>query len=161
MGFIFALGIIGLVIYSIVTAVAKSEANASAQPARARLVQAVRTRAMVVAKRTELYGGGENVATLHYATFELEGGSRREFMLNGMQYGLIAEGDVGILIYQENRIVSFARTVNRLVSGTAAANAAARYNNVNSWHKCSACGATYLGPVCDYCGTPAELERTS
>ena len=159
MGLIFACGIIGLVIYSIVTAVSRSEAAASGVPARQRLVEAVRTRAMVVAKRTELYGAGENVATLHYATFELEGGARREFMLNGMQYGLIAEGDVGILVFRDSRILSFARTVNRLASGTAV-NAPARNNNVNSWHKCSACGANYLGPVCDYCGTPASADRT-
>lgn len=48
--------------------------------------------ARIVAKRTEISGGGQRRAwTDHYATFELRDGSRQEFGIGGGEYGLLAE----------------------------------------------------------------------
>jgi hypothetical protein len=71
----------------------------------------VRVSARVVAKRTEVSGGGNNMAasTSHYVTFEMEAGERREFSLSGSEYGMLAEGDDGILARQGTWYKDFQR----------------------------------------------------
>ena len=147
---LFALGIIGFVVFMIVKTVSQSEMNASAPEQR--------FKAAVAAKRTEVFGG-ENAHTRYYATFELPNGERMELSMNGRQYGALAEGDTGILTRKGSSFVSFARMSSRFTAASASANAAVRNANANAWHKCRACGATYRGPVCDYCGTPARTEE--
>lgn len=51
----------------------------------------------------------QSINTLHFATFEDDNGDRRELSLSGSQYGLIAEGDYGLLHYQGQRFLSFVR----------------------------------------------------
>ncbi|MEA5051648.1 MAG: DUF2500 domain-containing protein [Oscillospiraceae bacterium] len=50
-----------------------------------------------------------NSSTTYYATFELDGGERREFRLRGRDYGLLVEGDEGLLRWQGTRWLSFDR----------------------------------------------------
>lgn len=64
--------------------------------------------ATCVAKRTQVTGGGGMPGEMHsgsttwyHATFEFADGSRRELSLTGTQYGLLAEGDHGELIWRD------------------------------------------------------------
>lgn len=105
--------------------------------------------AVVVAKRTSV-GGGESTSTSYFVTFELRNNERRELSLRGGDYGALAEGDVGTLRSQGTRFLSFVRRNDP-------------YNAANSGealHKCPACGATYRGSVCEYCGTPWVEPQT-
>ncbi|WOV86484.1 DUF2500 domain-containing protein [Sporosarcina oncorhynchi] len=67
--------------------------------------------AQLVTKRTDTYGGTNNsTTTTHYhVTFQVESGDRMEFQTNGDHYGLVAEGDFGILTYQGTRYLDFER----------------------------------------------------
>lgn len=56
--------------------------------------------ARLVGKRQDVHGGGETRAMMsyyYYATFEFTNGSREEFRITGEEYGLLAEGDRGML----------------------------------------------------------------
>jgi|GEM_PF-1710310 hypothetical protein len=66
--------------------------------------------AKVTAKRTAI-SPLQSISTLHFATFEAENGNRTELSLSGPQYGIIAEGDTGILHSQGTRFLSFVREV--------------------------------------------------
>ncbi len=48
-------------------------------------------------------------STWYYATFQVESGDRMEFSVNGREYGMLAEGDVGRLTFQGTRYLSFQR----------------------------------------------------
>ena len=70
----------------------------------------------VVAKRTNVshhHGAGEHhhssTSTSYYVTFQVESGDRMELHLNGSQYGLIVEGDKGLLTFQGTRFLDFQR----------------------------------------------------
>ena len=70
--------------------------------------------ATVVAKRTDVthHHNGDNMAThstWYYATFQVESGDRMEFAVDGMEYGMLAEGDMGKLSFQGTRYLSFER----------------------------------------------------
>lgn len=47
--------------------------------------------------------------TTYYVTFEFESGDRSEFHVSGKEYGLISEGDTGILSFQGSRYLGFQR----------------------------------------------------
>lgn len=109
--------------------------------------------AVVVAKRTHVSGGGNNssASTSYHVTFELRDGSRMELKVRYNEYGNIAEGDVGRLTRQGTRFLGFVRTSDEYT---------AEDPNL-AVHKCNACGATFRGRVCEYCGTPVETEKRS
>ncbi|TYP79538.1 DUF2500 domain-containing protein [Paenibacillus methanolicus] len=67
--------------------------------------------ARVVAKRTEVWGGsGEmSASTNYYVTFEFIDGARVELPVKGPEYGLLAEGDAGVLTHQGSRYKGFRR----------------------------------------------------
>ncbi|MGM9987393.1 MAG: DUF2500 domain-containing protein [Bacillaceae bacterium] len=71
--------------------------------------------AKVVAKRTEVSGGSHTgdhhsgSSTWYYVTFEVTSGDRMELSVSGKQYGLLAEGDKGILQFQGTRYLNFTR----------------------------------------------------
>ena len=67
--------------------------------------------ARVIGKRTQTYGGhGESsVRTAYYLTFEFDNGQREEFHVLGSEYGLLVEGDTGLLTYQGTRYHEFNR----------------------------------------------------
>ncbi len=48
-------------------------------------------------------------ATVYYLTYETEGGIRKEFKVNGDEFGMSAEGDRGLLTYQGTRYYGFQR----------------------------------------------------
>ena len=49
--------------------------------------------------------------TTYYVCFEFEDGGRREFHVPGREFGLIAEGDRGMLTYQGTRYKGFERAI--------------------------------------------------
>ena len=104
--------------------------------------------AVVVAKRMSVSGGsGDSAAsTSYYVTFELGDNSRLELCVKSGQYGTLAEGDRGVLTRQRARFLGFQRQDDRF--------SAADPSKVR--HKCANCGAVFTGPVCEYCGAPAD-----
>ena len=76
----------------------------------------------VVAKRFDVQhhmqgGGGENQMmtshsqTNYFVTFELENRQRLEFHVKNKEYGMLVEGDVGMLTYQGTRYKGFTRNM--------------------------------------------------
>ena len=54
--------------------------------------------AVIVGKRQNVTGGSEtSTSTYYYLTFEFTDGSREEFGVTDKEYGLLAEGDRGML----------------------------------------------------------------
>jgi prepilin signal peptidase PulO-like enzyme (type II secretory pathway) len=70
--------------------------------------------AEVVAKRSRTYGGSHNTSTStsYYATFQVESGDRMELAVKGSEFGLLAEGDLGILTFQGTRSHRFERVTS-------------------------------------------------
>lgn len=67
--------------------------------------------AKIIGKRTRTSGGGNDsmVSTSYYLTFELSNGERLEFHVRGEEYGLLIEGDTGMLTFQGTRYKGFNR----------------------------------------------------
>lgn len=70
----------------------------------------------VVTKRTDVsrhrHGGHHthySASTTYYVTFQVESGDRMEFTVDGSEYGMIVEGDVGKLTFQGTRYLGFER----------------------------------------------------
>ncbi|WP_243279125.1 DUF2500 domain-containing protein [Romboutsia sp. 1001713B170131_170501_G6] len=76
----------------------------------------------VVSKRSEVirhtghvdsngvhHNGGSS--TNYYITFEFESTDRMEFSVSGKEFGMIIEGDVGILKFQGSRYLEFKRDI--------------------------------------------------
>ena len=74
---------------------------------------------VVVAKRADVshhhHNTGVNnhhhhhTSTTYYVTFQVESGDRMELQMSGSEYGLLAEGDVGMLSFQGTRYLGFER----------------------------------------------------
>lgn len=75
--------------------------------------------ATVVAKRTNVshHHSGVNehhhhhTSTTYYVTFEVQSGDRMELHMSGHEYGLLVEGDYGMLSFQGTRYLGFERHV--------------------------------------------------
>ena len=75
--------------------------------------------ATVVSKRTNVshhhhnHGNGagmhSSTSTTYYVTFQVESGDRMEFLVSGQEYGILLEGDVGMLTFQGTRYLGFER----------------------------------------------------
>ena len=67
--------------------------------------------ATVVAKRSDVHRGIETMHTFtsYYVTFQVESGDRIEFLVSGTEYGMLAEGDRGMLTFQGTRYLNFRR----------------------------------------------------
>lgn len=74
--------------------------------------------AVVITKRskTSHHHGTDQMAssssTTYYVTFQFESGDRTEFSLKGTEYGMLAEGDTGLLTFQGTRYLGFEREGN-------------------------------------------------
>jgi hypothetical protein len=66
--------------------------------------------AKVVAKRTAIRGGGETRAyNNYYITFEFNSGDRIELEVKDVNFGMLVEGDQGMLKFQGTRFINFTR----------------------------------------------------
>ncbi|MCJ8012459.1 DUF2500 domain-containing protein [Paenibacillus sp. KQZ6P-2] len=72
----------------------------------------------IVSKRTEIKQHhhhepndymSSHTNTTYFITFEVESGDRMEFHVDGQQYGICAEGDLGKLTFQGTRFKGFER----------------------------------------------------
>ncbi len=64
----------------------------------------------VVAKRTSTHSDPNmHHSTTYYVTFEVRSGDRMELRVTGREYGMIAEGDFGVLSFQGTRFLGFDR----------------------------------------------------
>ena len=50
-----------------------------------------------------------HTSTTYYVTFEVESTDRMEFIVSGSEYGLLQEGDEGVLNFQGTRYLGFER----------------------------------------------------
>lgn len=100
--------------------------------------------ARVVAKRENVSvhrhhsgGAGHTTrSTTYYVTFEFDGGDRSELRLSGQEYGLLAEGDTGLLTFQGTRFVDFQRQGTDAAQSTAESaqeDAASQSRKRRSW----------------------------
>ncbi|WP_224653757.1 DUF2500 domain-containing protein, partial [Escherichia coli] len=53
--------------------------------------------------------GDSSASTNYYVPFQVESGDRIELGLSGKEYGMLAEGDIGILTFQGTRELGFER----------------------------------------------------
>ena len=142
--FLFFFGVLAIIFFGIIKRASENAKNNNSP--------VVENEVRAVSKRTQVTGNSDGSSTYYYVTFEFCDGSRGELRIDGKTYGMIAEGDVGILKSQGTRFLSFDR---RATAYDYAAQAEDHYDeDVNGWHKCEGCGATFRGAVCDYCGTP-------
>lgn len=71
--------------------------------------------ATIVTKRSQvsIHGGGVNhhaaSSTSYHVTFQVASGDRMELSVPGREYGMLVEGDRGILSFQGTRYLSFTR----------------------------------------------------
>lgn len=50
-----------------------------------------------------------NSSSSYYVTFQVESGDRMELSIRGSGYGMLAEGDVGMLSFQGTRYLGYER----------------------------------------------------
>lgn len=95
--------VIGFIIFTIVSGIGQWSKNNNSP----RLT----VPAHVVTKRAHTSGGsGDSSATTkYYVTFQVESGDRIEFHMKATEYGMLAEGDVGMLTFQGTRYIEFDR----------------------------------------------------
>ena len=75
--------------------------------------------AVVVAKRGDVSHHRHNTgvnnhhhyhsSTTYYVTFQFESGDRMELQMSGNEYGMLVEGDAGMLSFQGTRYLGFER----------------------------------------------------
>jgi hypothetical protein len=96
--------VIGLIAFAIIRAIVEAISN-SGKPLE-------QVPAQVVAKRTDVGGGMNNqrAYSTYYVTFEDENGQRAEFRVKDRQFGMLAEGDRGMLRHQGTWFKGFARS---------------------------------------------------
>jgi hypothetical protein len=106
--FIFAFGavlllIIGTILFAVFKGLSTWTSNNAAE--------VISTRVTVVSKRTKVSGGvgDSSASTNYYITFEFTDRNRTELSVRGKMFGLIAEGDCGILTFQGTRFHGFQR----------------------------------------------------
>ena len=63
--------------------------------------------AKVAAKR--IHVRGDHSRTTYYITFEVQSGDRMELCVDGKEYGMLVEQDLGLLSFQGTRYISFER----------------------------------------------------
>jgi hypothetical protein len=63
--------------------------------------------AEVASKR--IYVQGDHSRTTYYVTFEVQSGDRMELIVEGKEYGMLVEKDLGLLSFQGTRYISFER----------------------------------------------------
>ena len=107
--------ILGLIIYNIAKNISTWNQNNHSE----KLI----VPAKIVAKRTQVsqhqqpnagdpsgaHGFTVISSTSYYVTFELENGGRMELSVKGSEYGMLVEGDTGVLSYQGTRYLGFER----------------------------------------------------
>ncbi len=101
--------VIGAIIFTIINGIREWSSN-NKQPI-------LNVDAVIISKRTNTSRhhhnnnghGHTSTSTTYYVTFEVQSGDRMEFVVSGKEYGMLAEGDKGNLIFQGTRYHGFDR----------------------------------------------------
>lgn len=105
---LFFLLVAGMILFAIVSAVVQYVENSNSP--------VLETPARVVAKRSQVSrnGGrrGSYISTTYFVTFEADTGERRELEVKGNQFGLLVEGDRGVLVSQGTWFKDFVRSAS-------------------------------------------------
>ncbi len=101
-----AMIVFGLIIFAVVKSIGTWNSNNNSPQ--------LTVPAEVVTKRTKTSGGSgdSSASTWYYATFQVKSEDRLELAVNGSQYGMLADGDVGMLTFQGTRFIEFKRVTN-------------------------------------------------
>ena len=97
---LFAL-ILGMFIFAITKSIAEWSKNNKSPK--------LSVEAAIVSKRQSVRHNQNRGSAWYYVTFQVNTGDRMELLVNEMEYGLLAEGDVGTLTFQGTRYISFER----------------------------------------------------
>lgn len=102
--------VFGIIIFTIIRGLREWDSN-NKQPI-------LNVNAKLISKRTStsrhnhsMNNGHNHISssTSYYVTFEVNSGDRMEFKVSGKEYGMLAEGDTGELIFQGSRYHRFNR----------------------------------------------------
>lgn len=104
--------ILGVIIFAVIKGISEWSNN-NKQPV-------LSVDAKIVSKRVQVSNGSNmnndhhhhTSSTFYHVTFEVESGDRMELQTSGNEYGLLAEGDVGKLVFQGTRYKSFQRKIS-------------------------------------------------
>lgn len=97
------IGIFAFVLFIIITALIKG----AKQNKINRNSPTLDVAAKAVAKRMAVKG--DHSHTYYYVTFEVQSGDRIELPVQGTDYGMIVEGDNGMLRFRGNEFISYTR----------------------------------------------------
>ncbi|TMU85133.1 DUF2500 domain-containing protein [Bacillus sp. BHET2] len=101
---------IGVIFVIVIVAIMFSAAKGVTEWSQNNQSPKLNVAARVLAKRTNVRGGGETRAySEYYVTFEVESGDRMELKVKDTEYGMLAEGDQGELSFQGSRYLGFIR----------------------------------------------------
>ncbi|MBE1553665.1 DUF2500 domain-containing protein [Sporosarcina limicola] len=103
---IVAIIIFGVIIFAIVKGIGEWSSNNDSPQ--------LTVPATVITKRTKTSGGrgDSSASTSYYVTFQVESGDRMELRVKGSEYGMLAEGDFGMLAFQGTRYLEFKRGIS-------------------------------------------------
>ncbi len=113
--FMFPMMVFGMIIFQFVTGIGTWHKNNQSPR--------LSVSATIVAKRENIthhshanagdlsgaHGFHSTSSTSDYVTFQVESGDRIELQVSGREYGMLAEGDTGKLMFQGTRYLSFER----------------------------------------------------
>ncbi len=101
--------IFGIIIFTVIKGIAQWSNN-NKQPVLSVKAKVV-TKRTHTSKNSNMHNGHHHhsSSTFYYVTFEVESGDRMELKVIGREYGLLAEGDAGELVFQGTRYKSFER----------------------------------------------------
>lgn len=110
-GIVFML-VIGVFIYNIVMNISQWHKNN--QSPRLSVNATVVTKRSHTSHNTHNHDGHMHTtsSTAYYVTFQVESGDRMELMVKSNEYGMLVEGDCGILTFQGTRYLGFERKYN-------------------------------------------------
>ena len=111
---IFSIGFITILVIFLVTAIkGLLEWNKNNHSPRLSVPAKVVSKRINVSRRHLHTGAGthhhHHTYTNYYVTFQVDSGDRVEFVMSGNEYGLLCEGDSGILSFQGTRYLGFER----------------------------------------------------
>ena len=97
-GIIFII-VFGFIIFSIISSIKQGIKNNNSP--------LLTVPAKVTSKRIHVQG--DHSRTTYYVTFEVQSGDRMELIVDGKEYGMLVEKDLGLLSFQGTRYISFER----------------------------------------------------
>lgn len=106
---VFFVFIFGMIIFIMVKGVLTWNKNNNSP--RLNVKAKVVTKRENISRHSNNNGGhhSHHTSTDYYVTFQFESGDRQELYVSGTEYGMLAEGDIGVLEFQGTRYLDFKR----------------------------------------------------